>query len=112
MTRIRLISNRLQLLDTTTAPPPPRESTDPFYGSPEWKDFIRGVIKQRGRRCEGRLPNGMECGRTGCRIFGDHIVELQDGGARLDERNIQLLCGSCHTIKTNKERDKRRALGG
>jgi 5-methylcytosine-specific restriction protein A len=27
------------------------------------------------------------------RLFGDHIVELRDGGAPLDKRNLTLRCG-------------------
>ncbi len=66
---------------------------------------MRRLIAERGRRCE-------ECGRTGCRIFGDHVVELQDGGEVLDERNVKLLCGSCgscHTPKTVTARAARMA---
>ncbi|WP_081775955.1 HNH endonuclease signature motif containing protein [Asaia platycodi] len=55
------------------------------------------LLVQRGRRCEA-------CGRTDCRIFGDHIHELKDGGAPLDPGNIRLLCGSCHSAKTARVR--------
>ncbi|MBB2960944.1 HNH endonuclease [Methylobacterium sp. R2-1] len=41
-----------------------------------------------------------DCGRTGTRLYCDHIAELQDGGAGLDESNIRLRSGSCHTRKT------------
>lgn len=71
----------------------PDKETLPFYLSPEWRGLMRRLIQERGRRCE-------KCGRTGL-IFGDHIVELKDGGALLDPANIQLLCGSHHTLKTN-----------
>ena len=43
------------------------------------------------------------------RVFGDHIIELKDGGALLDGRNVMLRCGSCHTRKTFEERAKRSA---
>ena len=33
-------------------------------------------------------------------MYVDHKVELKDGGAPLDRRNVWLLCGSCHTLKT------------
>jgi 5-methylcytosine-specific restriction protein A len=33
----------------------------------------------------------------------DHIVPLEQGGARLDERNVQWMCRECHSIKTAKE---------
>ena len=49
-------------------------------------------IAARGRRCE-------ECDRAQCRIYGDHIRELKDGGAPLDPANVLLRCRSCHTLK-------------
>ncbi|KGB21911.1 hypothetical protein AtDm6_2677 [Acetobacter tropicalis] len=36
-------------------------------------------------------------------------MELKDGGAKLDKRNVQLLCGSCHTAKTASVRAERNA---
>lgn len=63
------------------------------------------IIAERGRRCEA-------CGRSGTRIFGDHIIELRDGGAPLDPSNIRCLCGSCHTRKTVAARADRLAQGG
>ena len=68
---------------------------------------MSGIIHERGRSCE-------KCGaseRNGefLRIFGDHIVELQDGGAPLDPSNVMLMCGACHSIKTVAARDARMA---
>ena len=41
-------------------------------------------------------------------IDADHIVELQDGGAKLDRSNVMLRCRSCHGKKTaQKIRDRR-----
>lgn len=68
-----------------------------IYGSSSWRGLMSRLLAQRGRRCEA-------CGRTGCRIFGDHIHELKDGGAPLDPGNIRLLCGSCHSAKTARVR--------
>ncbi len=98
---LRALKPRVASLDQRTARPPPK-TANRFYLSPEWRWLIAEIITQRGRRCE-------ECGRRNCRIFGDHIVELQDGGSALDAKNIQILCGSCHTTKTNAERAKRTA---
>jgi hypothetical protein len=33
------------------------------------------IIAERGRRCQ-------DCGRSGCRVFGDHVVELKGAAAR------------------------------
>lgn len=97
--RLRTIGPRLRTHQTTRLAPEPKVAA-PFYRSPEWRTLIASVIAERGRRCQ-------DCGRTGCRIFGDHVVELQDGGPALDPRNLRLLCGSCHTRKTTAERGKR-----
>ncbi|HVI92292.1 MAG TPA: HNH endonuclease signature motif containing protein [Dongiaceae bacterium] len=109
MTKRRLVtlSSRVQPLRQPLMAPRPKQR-DPFYGSPEWRQLIAGIVKARGRRCE-------ECTRTHdsegkpIRVFGDHIVELKDGGAPLEDSNIKLLCGSCHTIKTNAKRAERAA---
>jgi 5-methylcytosine-specific restriction protein A len=76
------------------------KTADPFYLSPEWRQLMKEIIAERGCRCE-------ECGRTNTRIFGDHIIELKDGGRALDKRNIRCLCGSCHTRKTAAARTAR-----
>ena len=39
-------------------------------------------------------------------MFADHIVERKDGGADLDPRNGQCLCGRHHTMKTAQTRDE------
>jgi len=98
---LRCINSGLTALDTSIARVPPK-TTDGFYLSKEWRALLASVIKQRGRMCE-------RCGRTGCRIFGDHIHELKDGGARLDPKNVMLLCGSCHTSKTAHAKARRAA---
>src|SRR5258705_10909171 len=81
----------------------PRPKTaDPVYASREWRALIAAIIERRGRRCED--PKCKTPGRTGMRVFGDHVVELKDGGALLDPGNVLLRCGSCPTRKTNERR--------
>ena len=80
----------------------PEKKADPFYLTPEFREWRELVIKRAGFKCE--VPS---CGRTGVRLFADHIVEIRDGGARLDPANGQSLCGSCHTRKTSAERTLR-----
>jgi hypothetical protein len=99
-----MLSTGIKLLDTRTAKPAVKV-TNPFYLSSEWRVLVAEVILERGARCEDpscRFPN-----RAGIRLFGDHIIELVDGGAPLDKANVMLRCGSCHTRKTNVERAKR-----
>jgi 5-methylcytosine-specific restriction endonuclease McrA len=42
-------------------------------------------------------------GRYTTATIVDHIVPIRQGGARLDINNLQSLCHSCHTIKSNEE---------
>lgn len=99
MPRLRTLGPRVATLDTRTARPPPK-TADPELLAPQWRALVADLKRERGDRCE-------DCGRTGTRIFGDHIVERQDGGAVLDRANIRLRCGSCHGLKTAAERRKR-----
>jgi hypothetical protein len=82
----------------------PEKKTNSFYFSPEWRTFIASLIRARGRCCQDPLHDPRKP-RDG-QIFGDHIVELRDGGAALDAFNIMLRCGSCHSRKT-KDRKRR-----
>lgn len=97
--RLKIVGPKVRTVDTRRVAPPPKKA-DSFYLKAEWKSFIGALIAVRGRRCE-------DCGRTDCRIFGDHIKELQDGGAPLDPTNVKLRCGSCHITKTAQVRKER-----
>jgi len=92
---------RLAPRPSRIAPRP--KATLPFYRQPEWKELVKRLIKVRGRRCH-------DCGREGCRIYGDHEIELRDGGAALDERNVILRCATCHGAKTEQARRARAGL--
>jgi hypothetical protein len=102
--RLSMLGNRTAVLDTRSAKPAPKRA-DPFYQSPEWRALVAEIIRERGARCEDRACRFPK--RTGNRVFGDHILELKDGGAPLDKTNVMLRCGSCHTRKTNVERARR-----
>lgn len=49
-----------------------------------------------------------------CRMCGkladlvDHITPILDGGAVLDDNNLQSLCKACHTTKTQADLERRR----
>ncbi len=107
MGRVRVMPGRIRTRDTRAVTPPPKVAA-PIYNSPEWRRLIGTLIRLRGRRCEAA-----GCGRRWdadgkpIRVFGDHVVELRDGGAPLDPDNVRLLCGSCHTKKTIGERARR-----
>lgn len=102
--RLGKVPSRIGTAEQRTARPAPKEA-DKFYSSPEWRHLLGSILKERGRRCEDKNcknPRG-----PWSRIYGDHIIEIQDGGARLDRRNVLLRCPSCHTLKTIAERNKR-----
>lgn len=95
--------------DRLGAPSPPRlrpapKVALPFYQSPEWRALAASVKAKRGSQCEA--PG---CGRKGY-VIADHKVELRDGGAALDEANIQLLCAPCHGRKTEQRKRERMGL--
>ncbi|WP_288142841.1 hypothetical protein [Mesorhizobium sp.] len=66
------------------------------------------IIRERGRICEDRQCNGVTH-KPGMRVFGHHIVELNDGGAALDKGNVMLRCGASHSRVTAENRGKRMA---
>lgn len=79
---------------------PEKKITDPFYNTTRWKKF-RAWYRSGHPLCE-------KCGAVGEII--DHITEIKDGGACLDERNVQTLCRRCHAGKTAVEKSKRGEL--
>lgn len=91
----------VRVADTRTARPAPKVA-DGFYLTPAWRAAREEAVALGLNRCA-------KCGRTGCRLFVDHIVELQDGGAPFDQSNLEAICGSCHSAKTAAERAKRMA---
>lgn len=52
-----------------------------------------------------------QAGRATPAVLVDHIVPLRDGGARLDDNNLQSLCRACHDRKTADDVRKRRSGG-
>lgn len=98
---VRILAPTVAAINPRTAQLP-RKEADAFYLSPEWRSCVARIKAKRGLQCEA-------CGATGTRIFGDHVTELQDGGAALNEQNIRLLCGKCHGAKTCRVRAERTA---
>ncbi|WP_152972061.1 HNH endonuclease signature motif containing protein, partial [Desulfatitalea tepidiphila] len=83
-------------------PPAAEKVTDPFYNSTAWKRF-RTWYKSKHPLCEDCLA----AGHLAPVDIVDHVVEIKDGGARLDESNARSLCRSCHARKTAAERKRR-----
>lgn len=113
------IRPRIGTVSTSRLTVAPKEA-DPFYLSTEWRRFIAAVVAERRTRLlarQGHLCEDPGCGASHTptmRIFGDHIVELRDGGAAFDPANVMLRCGSSHSRKTYRERARRAAssMGG
>jgi 5-methylcytosine-specific restriction protein A len=111
---LQSIKGRFGTADTRRVTPPAKRA-EPFYLSPEWRAFIAAVIAERrpmlmatqGHLCED--PRCKARHSATMRIFGDHVVELRDGGAPFDRSNVMLRCGSSHTRKTIAERVARLA---
>lgn len=101
MGRLTRMPGRLTAAPRRVAPAP--KVALPIYQSAEWRALIASIVVRRGRRCEA-------CPASGCRVYGDHIVELRDGGKPFDERNVQLLCATCHGRKTAERRRARVGL--
>lgn len=73
-----------------------------FLDSKPWKQ-LRKLQLQRAPYCEAC----MAAGHVEELIYGahiDHIVRRADGGAPLDERNLQTLCREHHEAKNRLER--------
>lgn len=77
----------------------PVKVADGFYVSVRWRKFRNWYI--------ARNPLCALCGDPGRMV--DHIVELKDGGAELDESNCQTLCTRCHQLKTAGEKKTRKS---
>lgn len=63
----------------------------------DWSALVAAVWKRDGGRCTWRLPSGARCPRPGRDV--DHRVAGDDH--RMS--NLQLLCGTHHDRKTQRE---------
>jgi 5-methylcytosine-specific restriction endonuclease McrA len=98
--RLKRAPSRLKAAPPRLRPSP--KQALPFYRSPEWRALVGLVTSKRGKVCE-------QCGASGY-VIADHVIELRDGGASLDESNIMLLCSPCHGRKTAQRKRERSGL--
>lgn len=105
---VKFLRPSVARMDVRTAKPAPKVA-DPELLTPDHRAWREAVIRRAGYRCEA-IEVGVRCtvGRP-ARLFADHIVERKDGGAPLDPKNGQCLCGRHHTLKTAKARADRMA---
>lgn len=102
MAKIPMLGSRIPTMDTRRVRPPPKVA-DSFYMSKEWIALRDQVRREAHWMCQ--VP--------GCKQRGhivDHIVEIKDGGAKLDRANLMLKCASHHSAKTAAERAKRMGI--
>lgn len=113
---LKALAGRIPAADIKTVAFP-NKASNPFYSSLAWRRLIAELIAIRGRVCEDpqhnynrthRLKNALPDSASLGRIYGDHIVELSDGGEALNPSNVRLLCAVCHGRKTAKEAIRRR----
>jgi len=100
MGKLTSLGSRVGSLSPRVAVQP--TATESFYKSAPWVRLVKMIKQVRGNFCA-------RCGSS-YRVAGDHIVERKDGGADLDESNVELLCIRCHNAKTAAAR-KARASG-
>lgn len=93
---------------------PTKRRTDAQY------DQQRGSARERGYTWQWEKVRAMHlrnepfcrrCNSTGGGDDGgllvDHIVPIADGGAVLDDNNLQTLCVRCHAVKTQEDLARR-----
>lgn len=77
-----------------------------WYSLPIWTDVLRPGQLMREPFCRGCAKRGIRERATDV----DHIRDHRgDWGLFTDPENLQSLCHSCHSRKTWRERQKRRA---
>lgn len=83
---------------------------DPFYLSAEW------IALRERRKLDADYLAAKARAKQGERLILDHVVEIKDGGAKLDPANTTWLTHSEHQAKTAKAKraraTRRRRPGG
>lgn len=74
------------------------KDSEAFYNSSPWRKLSK-EYRINHPLCELCLSIGIY---TPAQMV-DHIVPIRQGGARLDESNLQSLCYRCHEAKSKKE---------
>ena len=72
---------------------------DNRYSGIRWQRLRAQAIAKYGQRCA--VPR---CINNQKRLYADHIIEVQDGGAFWDLANIQILCKPHHDEKSARVR--------
>lgn len=94
---------RLRTIDTRSLKPEAKHF-DPYYSSPEHREWRKAVLQRAGHRCEDPEHDGERAVRV---LYADHIVERRDGGSATDVANGMARCAACHVRKTARVRAQR-----
>ena len=97
MPRLKGISGPLRASAPQRLKPPPKQA-ESHYRTPEHRAWSAKVIQAAGGMCQ-------DCGRSGVRLFADHVHELRDGGDPFGQGRA--ICGACHTRVTAARRAAR-----
>lgn len=108
MPKLQNFGSHIRPLNTARLQAYPKRAM-PIYQSPEWRELMREITAERGRVCQDPQHDPLAPRKSGV-IYGDHIVELIDGGAPLDKSNILLRCAPCHGRKTVEQRKIRAGI--
>ena len=82
------------LISTNT----PWEDQKKFYQSADWKELSRRFKNKNSHIT--RCPNCKRSWSNKVRVNVDHVLPLRDYfHLRLDENNLQILCGDCNKAK-------------
>jgi len=73
-----------------------------FYNSSAWRK-LRAWYIRNNPACERCLDTG----RVVDGKYVDHIQPINQGGAKLDQYNLQTLCTSCNARKTARDRQNK-----
>jgi 5-methylcytosine-specific restriction endonuclease McrA len=69
--------------------------SDKFYNSAVWKRLRMSKLRANPL-CESCAPSKIRAAQT-----VDHIIAINNGGSPTEWGNLQSLCFSCHSTKTN-----------
>lgn len=80
------------------------------YGS-KWDKIRERIIKRDNGLCQECLRQGRltQVGHKKFSYYCDHIIPKEEGGTD-DDDNLQSLCRSCHTAKTDREKNRGRGV--
>jgi 5-methylcytosine-specific restriction enzyme A len=105
MNTLRAFPAKVRTINTSKLRQTPKQKASSYY-DPAWIALRARIVEQRSSVCQD-VDHDPARPRRG-RVIADHVIELKDGGALLDPRNVLLRCPICHGRKTMAERAARR----